>query len=226
MLTPKRIKTFQGHFTLLMSLTSFASAVLIPVYKHFSTPKPFTAAYHVQEVSLPSMVASPSVPSAPTPRRRKEDTAETAPSRFWTNSKALLRLSISNNGAAARHAVSIRISFVHQFGAVGVRSMPFLMEIDKWRDPVFRESDQVLEFSSVSELPVASSVQLSIWGQFDEVFRCIEVRSAEGTADIEEQELLSGWPVTLAANLWWAATLICLGLGLLLLRSYEHRRGP
>jgi hypothetical protein len=85
------------------------------------------------------------------------------------------------------------------------------LEIEKWREPVFRENDQFLEFSALSELPVASNVELSVWGQFDGLFRDIQVRSAEGLAYVEEEQLLSGWPVTLAANLWWVSALICLG---------------
>jgi hypothetical protein len=196
-------------------LTSLASAVIIPVYKYYSTPKPFTATFHIEEVALPSMVPHSVIRAVPSPGHPKADTPADTPEpefgRFWKDSNALLALTIRNSGTTARHAISIRISYVHGFGAVGIRSTPFQLEIEKWREPVFRENDQFLEFSALSELPVASNVELSVWGQFDGLFRDIQVRSAEGLAYVEEEQLLSGWPVTLAANLWWVSALICLG---------------
>ena len=79
-----------------------------------------------------------------------------------------------------------------------------------------------LEFPPIAELPVDSSVALSVWGKFDLYFPTVEVRSSEGNAANHMAALVEGWPLLIANNIWWFAALGCLVLAILLLKHYER----
>lgn len=216
----KGTKTLQGYLSLVLSLASFLSAILIPVWKYFASPEPFVADYQFEPITMPGgFLSRRQLPGA--------NAAAQGLDRLLKNSTELLALKIQNNGPTARHEVSIRISFVHQFTGVGVTSTPSsIVDNSKWRDPVFREDQAALEFATLSEFPVSGVIQLSIWGQFDSVFHDVQVRSSEGSARAQEGTVVSGWPLFLVSNFWWISTLICVALAIVFLRSFELQRTP
>jgi hypothetical protein len=218
MLTPERLKQLQ----VLVWIAALGSGTIVPLYEHFSAPEPFTAIFHVDEITLPSMILPTLIPMVPSRARPKNSTPAEEFAKSLNSSTELMTLAIHNNGRGLRHATSIRISYVHQFGAVGIQSMPFLADIDKWRTPVFRESDRVLEFPAISELPTNSVCILSIWGKFDALFHEVHVESAESAAEVSEQQQVIGLPAFVATNLWWLSVVLCLLLALIFLRRYER----
>jgi hypothetical protein len=210
-LTPERMKTFQ----VLVWTAALITGVAVPLYKHYAAPEPFTATFHIDNVAP--------APASSMPASRAKTTADTLDTaRTPKEATALMTLAIRNTGSA-RHSASIEISHVKDFAAVGIKVTPRSTDADKWTTPTFREKDGVLEFAPIPELPSASSVELSIWGTFDDLFREVKIRSAEGTADVDEEQTLSGWSAAIAVNLWWICILICGGVGLAVLGLNERR---
>jgi hypothetical protein len=137
----------------------------------------------------------------------------------------LMILTIQNNGPATRHSVSLRVSLVRQFTGVGATSTPTsLLNGTQWRTPTFLEDQSALEFQAIPELPVNGLIQISIWGNFDDLFRSVEVRSSEGAARVQEGAAVYGWSLWLISNLWWIGTLLSLALVIIFLRKLESKR--
>jgi hypothetical protein len=211
------------YIELAASIAAIITSVIIPIYSVYAPSDSFTAVYHIDPVAFPAaqwVTSDPTIDNAKNP-----PLATSGQSALKEKSKELLTVVIKNNGQEVRHNVSIDISYVKQLGGVGIASQPIgITGLEKWSSPIFKDTDNSLQFTELPYIPAKGSIQLSIWGQFDSLFQTMEVRSAEGMASVVEGAITSGWRLILFSNLWWIATLFFLIVGLVLLRGFERRK--
>jgi hypothetical protein len=209
----ERAKTLQFYLSLAMLIVSVASTILIPVWTFFISPEPFTGDFQIESVVAPAAFFPGRKAATQSGNRTPDEPIK------------LMTLKIQNNGPAARHNVSLRVFPVRQFTGVGVTSTPTsLLNGAQWRTPTFLKDQSALEFQAIAELPVNGLIQVSIWGNFDDLFRSVGVRSSEGAARVQEGTAVYGWSLWFISNLWWVATLLSLALVIVLLRRFESKR--
>ncbi len=211
------MRKVREYLSLILGLISFASAIVIPVAKYYASPVPFTGQFQIEPVVLP-----PAFLVDPQHRDRANPPAVDA---TGGTAMDLLSLRVENNGPTARHDVAIHVSFVTQFRAVGVASTPpSVIAGLKWRDPIFEPDQHAIDLPVVPELPVSGSIQISIWGSFNAVFRDVQIRSGEGVAAVREGEVMYGPGLLLASNLWWISVVVLIALCLFFLYKFETRK--
>ena len=186
-------------------------------------PTPFAAFVHTEPISVPLVLSTLwGLPQKGTSEKRQRHPGNTN----FAKPEAILVVKVFNQGPSVRHHVRLQVDGVLTFSgaALGLLGGP-TEEASSWQSPAFRENDSTLVFPPIPLLASQANFQVFVWGSFRTIIGPqTELFSDEGSGSIVEEELISGWPLALALNAWWIATIVLLGMGIFWLWRFEKRR--
>ena len=188
-----------------------------------ASPTPFVAFVHSEPISLPLAL---STLWGPLQKGTAEKGQKHPATPSFEKPQEVLVVKVINQGSSVRHNVRLQVEGVQTFSGAALGLLDASTEVaSAWQSPAFRENDSTLVFPPIPLLASQANFQVFVWGSFRTIIGPqTELFSDEGSGSIVEEELISGWPLALALNAWWIATIVLLGMGIFWLWRFEKRR--